>query len=117
MDNFWAQRLCHYDKRHPDWEAIHDPEEDEDSQSLDKDCCCDNCFYGRTAATLRHLAEVDELKAVLLSGSVKLSSYNGPDSLKNATRASWSLQLGPVEFDGNEQPTIEEWVAQACASV
>ena len=38
--------LCAYDSRHPDYESLY---WDEDPKPTPQpNCCCDNCFYGRT---------------------------------------------------------------------
>jgi hypothetical protein len=42
--------LCYYDLRNPDgYKDLYDPEDDKDIGAYaQKDCSCDNCFYGRT---------------------------------------------------------------------
>jgi len=50
------QSLCYYDKRNPDCTMDDEGIEDHKTQLLkaskklgyNKDCSCDNCFYGRT---------------------------------------------------------------------
>jgi len=50
------ESLCHYDRRNPigvvDYIAADELEDYPDSKSLNKDCACDNCFYGRTKLAL-----------------------------------------------------------------
>lgn len=45
-----ASNLCYYDLRNPDgYKDLYDPEDDKDIGAYaQKDCSCDNCFYGRT---------------------------------------------------------------------
>lgn len=47
-----ASRLCNYDTRNPDGVITYLTKEEIRDEGLTtkakEDCCCDNCFYGRT---------------------------------------------------------------------
>ncbi len=45
-------RLCYYDKRNPD--------RDEEAEKPNKECFCDNCFYGRTKLA-EHILKLNDL--------------------------------------------------------
>lgn len=50
--------LCRYDLRNPNYDA---PDEDWDEVCTPrKDCCCDNCFYGRDRLAVALLEEMDK---------------------------------------------------------
>ena len=42
------EELCYYDPRNPDCRNNYEDEEDKIQYNPNKDCSCDNCFYGRT---------------------------------------------------------------------
>lgn len=67
------QSLCYYDKRNPDCTANDEDIEDHKTQLLkdskrlgyNKNCSCDNCFYGRTILAnelLKIIATKNEFK-------------------------------------------------------
>lgn len=41
------EKLCYYDQRNP-YNEINWESNDKEFDKTDKDCFCDNCFYGRT---------------------------------------------------------------------
>ena len=61
-------KLCYYDLRNPDGlvtysDFIYDEEEMKQfGNHAQKDCSCDNCFYGRTKLTEQLLALVNFIK-------------------------------------------------------
>lgn len=50
------EKLCCYDRRNPDSDCI---DEDLKVDIADKDCFCDNCFYGRNRLA-NHIIELYE---------------------------------------------------------